>query len=79
MFGWFSADAAWGFALKAGECIRVTGNVFGQEFEGDKTIQPCVLSLIDNTHPAAPELLDDPVVRDGLADHGGTQELMVPC
>ena len=28
-----------------------------------------VLGLIDHTHAAAAELLDDAVVRDGLADH----------
>ena len=28
-----------------------------------------VLGLVHNTHPAAAELLDDAVVRDGLADH----------
>jgi hypothetical protein len=28
-----------------------------------------VLSLVDDTHPSATEVLDDAVVRDGLADH----------
>ena len=28
-----------------------------------------VLSLVDDTHATATELLDDPIVRDGLADH----------
>ena len=28
-----------------------------------------VLGLVDHTHPAAAQLLDDAVVRDGLADH----------
>ena len=28
-----------------------------------------VLSLVDDTHPAAAQLLNDAVVRDGLADH----------
>ena len=32
-------------------------------------MQLYVLSLIDNTHPATAELLDDAVVRDGVADH----------
>jgi hypothetical protein len=30
-----------------------------------------VLSLVHHTHPSAPKLLDDAVVRDGLADHWG--------
>src|SRR5258705_12113521 len=32
-------------------------------------MQPSVGGLIDNTHPAAAEFLDDLVVRNGLADH----------
>ena len=58
-----------GFALKAAECLWVFGHVVGQEFQSDKTAELYVLSLIDDTHPAASELLDNPVVRDGLADH----------
>jgi len=29
-----------------------------------------VLGLIDDTHPAAPELFEDAVMRDGLAHYG---------
>ena len=58
------------FALKAGECVRVSGNFMRQELEGDEAVQPRVLSLIDHAHPATAELLDDEVMRDGLADHG---------
>jgi len=32
-------------------------------------VQPSVLGLVDDTHPSTAELLDDAVVRDGLADH----------
>ena len=32
-------------------------------------MQSRVLGLVDNAHPATAELLDDAVVRDGLADH----------
>jgi len=31
-----------------------------------------VFGLIDHTHPPATELLENPIVRNGLADHGGT-------
>ena len=58
-----------GLALKTGECLRVTGDLLGQELEGDEAMQRRVLGLVDDAHPAAPELLDDAVVRDGLADH----------
>ena len=33
-----------------------------------------VLSLVNRTHPAATELLDDAVVRDGLTDQGGARD-----
>jgi hypothetical protein len=32
-------------------------------------MQPAVLGLINNTHAAPAELLDDAVVRDGLINH----------
>jgi hypothetical protein len=32
-------------------------------------MQLYVLSLVDHTHPSAAQLLDDAVVRNGLADH----------
>jgi hypothetical protein len=58
---------------KAGKYLWVTGNVFWQELQGDKSVQPGVFSLVNDAHPAAPQLFDDAVVRDGLADHGVRQ------
>jgi len=43
---------------------------FGQEFQGDTATQLRILGLIHHTHAATAQLLDDAVVRDGLADHG---------
>ena len=60
------------FALKAGECLRVTANFIRQELEGDEAVQPRVLSLIDHAHPATAELLDDEVMRDGWPIMDGT-------
>ena len=40
----------------------------GQESEGHKAAEFGVLGLVDNAHPTAAQLLDDAVVRDGLAD-----------
>ena len=57
------------FAPETFQRLRVFGDFVGQEFERDKATEPCVLGLVDDTHPAAAELLDDAVVRDGLADH----------
>ena len=51
------------------QSLAVLGHVFGQELESHKAMQPGVLGLVDDTHPAAAQLLDDAIVRDGLADH----------
>ncbi len=58
-----------GLALKAGERLRVAGQVFGKEFQRDETMQPGVLPLIDHAHTAATEFFDNTVMRNGLADH----------
>ena len=69
MLGWFSADAAWASNKKTGERLRVAGNLFGQEFEGDEAMQARVFRFVDHAHPAAAELLDDAIMRDGPPDH----------
>ena len=61
---------SFGFALKAAQGLRIFGNVVGQELEGDKAAQLHVFRLVDNAHAPTTELLDDPVVRNSLADHG---------
>jgi hypothetical protein len=38
----------------------------GQELQGDRATKLGVLSLVDHAHPAAAQLLDDAVMRDGL-------------
>src|SRR5689334_21724627 len=54
---------------KAFQRLRVSGQFFGQKLQSYKATQPAVFGLINDTHPAAAEPLDDAVVRDGLADH----------
>jgi hypothetical protein len=49
--------------------LRVLGQIVREEFQGDEATEIGVLGFVDNTHPAAAQLLDDAVVRDGLADH----------
>jgi hypothetical protein len=58
------------FSLEAGESLRIVSDLVGQELQGDKAVQLYVLSFIDHAHPSTAKLLDDAVVRDGLADHG---------
>jgi hypothetical protein len=40
----------------------------GQEFQRNKTAKLRVLGFVNHAHTATAELLDDAVVRDGLAD-----------
>ena len=55
------------------------GDIIRQELERDKKTKLCVLSLVHNTHPAATEFLDDPVVRHGLAHKLGKSRHWREC
>ncbi len=56
-------------ALKSSQRLRVSGYFFGKELQGDEAPQARVFGLVDNAHAAAAELLDDAIMRNGLADH----------
>ena len=43
--------------------------ILGQKLQCDEAPKLSVLGLVDHAHAATAQLLDDPVVRDGLADH----------
>ncbi len=58
-----------GFASKTFQGLRIVGDVFRQEFEGNETVKTSVFGLIDHTHAAATELLDNAVVRNSGVDH----------
>src|SRR5580704_12028381 len=49
--------------------LRIARKFLRQKFEGHETAKFRILSLVNHTHAAATELLDNAVVRDGLADH----------
>src|SRR5215469_5285388 len=51
------------FLPEAVERLRVVGNIVWQEFERDKSAETQVLSLVDDPHTAATELLGDPIMR----------------
>ena len=57
-------------ALETRQRLRIARDVVGQELQRDEAVQARVLGLVDHAHAAAAQLLDDAVVRDGLADHG---------
>ena len=49
--------------------LRVLCQFIWQEFERYEAAELNILGLEDHAHTAATDLLDDAVVRDGLADH----------
>ena len=51
-----------GLAPEALESLSVLRQILRQKLERDEAPQPGVLSLVDDTHPPAAELLDDPVM-----------------
>ena len=58
-----------GFPLKSFAGGRIVLHLRGQELQRDMPVQLEVFGLVHHTHPAATELLQDAIVRDGLADH----------
>jgi len=58
---------------------RVAEDPIREKLQRDGSVQPGVLGLVDHTHPPAAELLDDPVVGDGLADHVQRPPFMDGC
>src|SRR3984893_17150230 len=55
-------------SLKAGQCLRVLGYFIRQKLQGVKSVQGYVLGLVNDAHSAATKLLNDAVMRDGLAN-----------
>jgi hypothetical protein len=47
----------------------VSCDILGKKLRDDEAAKFDVLSLIDHSHPAAAQLLDDAVVRDNLPDY----------
>ena len=56
-------------ALKTRQRLRIFGNRIGQKLQGDKSSKREVFGFVDDTHPAAAQLLDNAIVGDRLADH----------
>src|SRR5947208_3347657 len=48
--------------------LRVASELVRQKLESDEALEPGVFGLVDHTHPACAQLLDDAVVGDGAAD-----------
>jgi hypothetical protein len=63
-------------ATKTFQGLGIVSYFFRQELQSYESAKARVLSLVDNTHAAAAELLDDAVVRDDLADHSEMRALV---
>ena len=55
--------------LKPVQRLTIFRQIFRQKLQRHKTVQGDVFSLIDNTHPAAAQPFDNPVVRNSFANH----------
>src|SRR2546428_7329780 len=60
------------FTLKSLQRLMIGRELIGQELESNVAAQAQVFGLVDHTHAAATQLLQDTVVGNGLANHGGT-------
>src|SRR5438445_176732 len=56
------------FSLKSLQYLGIFSQFFTKELQGHMATELQVLSLVDHTHSSLTKLLDDAVVRDGLAD-----------
>jgi len=56
------------FAPKSFERLLIIGHTLLQEFDRDSAPKLSAFYFVDDTHPTPAELLDDPVVRNRLAD-----------
>jgi len=66
--GMIESRSGAGFATKAFKGLRVASDIVGQELEGHEAAEFRVFCFVDDAHAAATELLQNAVVRDGLAD-----------
>ena len=68
--GVVQGEAAFASSTKR-PALRVGAHSGGQGLEGDEAAEQGVAGLVDDAHAALPELLDDAVAVDRLADHRG--------
>jgi hypothetical protein len=51
--------------------LRIACQTGRKELQGHEAVQPGIFSFVNDTHAATAQLLNDAVVRDGLADELG--------
>ena len=60
-----------GFAAEALQRLVILRQVFGKKLERNVATEAEVFGLIDNTHPASAQLLEDFVMGNCASDHSG--------
>ena len=68
-----------GFATEPLQRRWLESQVFRKKLNGNQAAEFGVLSLVDNPHPTTTKLLDDAVVRDGLANQSGETPIQATC
>jgi len=63
------------FAAEPFQGLLVMRHFRGQKLQSYEAAEASVLGLVHHPHAAAAELLDDAVMRDGLADHECSGEM----
>ncbi len=58
------------FTLETRQGLRIATELVGQELQRHEAVKAGVLGLVDHTHAAAAELLNDAVMRNRGLDHG---------
>ena len=62
-----------GFAAKTLQSLGVLGHAVGKKFQGDSAIESGVQGLVDHTHSASTEFLQNAKVRNGTVNHEGAR------
>jgi hypothetical protein len=58
-------------ALEAFERVLIARKLFRQELQRHLPAELQIFGLVNDTHPPAPELFENAIMRDGFASHGG--------
>ncbi len=64
--GMVQSGSGAGFAAKTFEGLRVVRDIVGQELQRDEAAERGVFGAVDDTHPAAAQLVEDSIVGDCL-------------
>ena len=66
-----------GLPLEALQVFAAGCDVFRQKLQRDIAAELRILSLVNDTHSAAPQLFDNPVMRNGFTDHSSASRAIL--